>query len=33
VGPSILKRVVPVVAGLAVLVVLGRLLFRRGKKD
>jgi hypothetical protein len=25
--------VVPVVAGLAVLVVLGRLLFRRGKKD
>jgi carbon monoxide dehydrogenase subunit G len=33
VGPSILKRVVPVVAGAAVLAVLARLLFRRSKKD
>jgi carbon monoxide dehydrogenase subunit G len=36
VGPSILKRVVPVVAGLAgvtVLALLGRRLFRRGQKD
>ncbi len=32
VGPSILKRVVPVAAGLAVLALLGRRLFRRGTK-
>ena len=33
VGPSILKRVVPVVAGVAVLAVLGRYLFRRNRKS
>jgi carbon monoxide dehydrogenase subunit G len=32
VGPSILKRVVPVAAALAVLTLLGRRLFRRGTK-
>ena len=32
VGPSILKRVVPVVAGVAVLALLGRFLVRRSKK-
>jgi carbon monoxide dehydrogenase subunit G len=33
VGPSILKRVVPVVAGAAVLALLGRYLFRRSRKS
>jgi hypothetical protein len=32
VGPSILKRVVPVAVGLAALALLGRRLFRRGTK-